>query len=55
MDVTETLKIKSNNKPADNLDTQYSDCLPAAGKKDTRHLSRQYSSDYLSIKKPPNQ
>lgn len=55
MDVTETLKIKWTNKPADNLDTEDSDCLPAARKKDMRHLSRQYSSDYLSIKKPPNQ
>lgn len=46
MDVTETLKIKANNKPADNADTYYSDCLPAVGKKYIRHLSRQYFSEH---------
>lgn len=46
MDVTETLKIKANNKPADNTDTYYSDFLPALGKKYTRPLSRQYSSEH---------
>lgn len=33
MDVTETLQIKPNNKPADNGDTLYSNCLPAVGKR----------------------